>query len=154
MKVVETVLPASPTLAFSVLEDPRALRMLVLGARRIRRFEPHWPSPGSTVHHSVGFFPLVVRDTTVVLECEQDRHLLLEARVSRLGAFQVDFRLDPLPDGTTRLLIEERVIRGLLKASPVRPVVDMAIKLRNRELGRRYRHLVEQRRSAPQSSRA
>lgn len=154
MTVVETILPASPQVAFSVLEDPRALRMLVLGARRIRRFEPHWPSPGSAVHHSVGFFPLVVRDTTVVLDCEQDRHLLLEARVSLIGAFHVDFRLDPQPDGTTRLTIGEQVIRGPMSLPFVRPLVDLAVKLRNVELGRRYRHLVEQRLAVTESSRA
>jgi hypothetical protein len=147
LSTVRIDLPVPVERAFLLLEDPRSLRTLVPGARRIRRFDPAWPAPGTLVHHTVGVFPLLVRDTTEVLACERDHRLLLEARLQMLGTFLIDMRLEP--DGSaSRLVIEETVIRGPFGHGLLRPGIEVLIMLRNLELGRRFRRLLEQRESA------
>lgn len=141
------ILPVSQGRAFEVLEDPRSLRVLVLGARRIRRFDPDWPDPGSVVHHSVGLFPFLVRDTTIVRACEPPHRLVLEARVQAVGVFTVTFDLTGHGDGT-RLAIGEEVTGGFLSLPPIRPLSEAVVMLRNRVLARRYKRLVDRREDA------
>jgi hypothetical protein len=139
-----TVLPVGPERAFEVLEDPRAYRALVVGARRIRRFDPRWPETGTRLHHSVGVAPLIVRDTTEVQECIPGRRLVLEARLQMLGRFVVEFEFRPDPEGC-RLTVAERTVQGVAALPLVRTVMNLAIHLRNRELCRRYRRIVQRR---------
>jgi uncharacterized protein YndB with AHSA1/START domain len=141
---VQIELAASPRRVFQVLEDPRALRILVPGARTIRHFDPRWPDPGTVVHHSVGVAPLVIRDSTEVLECQPPRLLVLEAHVQALGHFEVRFELQPSGSGTT-MVVSEQPVRGLAGWPLIRPAVDLAISLRNWELGRRMKNVLQQR---------
>jgi uncharacterized protein YndB with AHSA1/START domain len=139
-----TILAVPPERAFQVLEDPRAYREMVVGARRIRRFDPRWPDAGTRLHHSFGIGPLVVRDTTEVLECVPGRRLVLQAHLRGLGRFVVEFDFDAHPEGC-RLTVAERAVHGMAAMPLIRGVADAAIHLRNRELGRRYRQIVERR---------
>ncbi len=128
--------------AFELLEDPRALRRLVAGARTIRRFDPAWPDAGTCIHHTVGIPPVVVRDTTEVVEVEPDRRLLLDARVQFLGRFAIELTLEDAPGGGSDLTVREEAVGGLLGARALRRLTDAAIHLRNRELCRRFARLL------------
>ncbi len=44
----------------------------VVGASRMRDVEDGWPAPGTKLHHSFGIWPLVIDDTTEVLELETE----------------------------------------------------------------------------------
>jgi hypothetical protein len=141
---ITRTLPVSRDRAWLLLEDPRSLKILVVGARAIRHFDPRWPEVGTVVHHSVGVAPLVIRDTTVVTGCEPGRHLVLEARVRPFGRFEVDFRLREHADGCV-LEVRERVLSGPLSTGPMTAVTEFALRLRNAELSRRFLRLIERR---------
>jgi hypothetical protein len=144
MGAVTCVLPVSAARCFELLEDPRALRLLVAGAREIRHFDPRWPDPGTTIDHSVGIQPLVIRDRTEVVMCEPGQRLLLHARVQLFGSFSVDFRISPHPEGS-ELTVEEHATGGLAGLPGLKVAADAAVILRNRWLCRRFRQLVDKR---------
>lgn len=114
------------------------------GARRIRRFDPRWPEKGTVIHHTVGVPPLLVRDTTEVLDVEPGRLLRLEARIHPLGALLVEFEFSADLAGC-RLAVRESPRAGLLARPAVSRAVEAAVTLRNREICRRYRRLVQKR---------
>jgi carbon monoxide dehydrogenase subunit G len=143
---VHTELPAHPDVAWALLEDPRSFRYLVPGARRIRRFHPRWPEPGTEVQLTVGLPPLLVRDCTEVLAAEPPERLLLDAHLRHLGSLHVEFRFRPVGGGT-RLTIRESVSAGPLAAPGLRQATELAIAFRNLDICRRYRRLVKRRRS-------
>lgn len=132
---------------FEVLEDPRALRRLVVGTRKVRRFDPRWPDPGSTVLYRAGVFPLFIRDRTQILECEPGRRLVLDARASRVGRFRVEFRFEAdRQDGTagTKMTVDEDAVDGVAARPSLRGFVDPVTVFRNRVLCRRFRRMVEE----------
>lgn len=141
---VSCTLSVSKERAWQLLEDPRALKLLVVGARNVRRFDARWPEVGTTVHHTVGVAPLVIRDTTEVIASEPGHRLVLEARVRPFGSFEVDFALRD-HDGGCLLEVRERVIGGPLSGGRRAKVVDTLVKIRNVELCRRFQRLVERR---------
>lgn len=138
------ILPTSPQRAFESLANPQRIGDLVVGARRIRRFDARWPEAGAQLHHSVGVPPLVIRDTTVAIECVADRRLVLKARVWGAGIFVATFELSPHPGGTL-LSVHERAVGGLAALSALRPAVHLLLGARNALLCRRFRRLAESR---------
>jgi uncharacterized protein YndB with AHSA1/START domain len=138
------VLSAPPDRVFNLLGDPRSLAYFVVGTKKIRSFDPHWPDSGTKVHHSVGLGPLVLRDETEVLESVSGRLLVLEVRLRPLGLFKVEFRLSPHSEGT-ELTVDEFPVAGPASLPGLSEVVDRLIKLRNIEMGRRIEKLVGQR---------
>jgi uncharacterized protein YndB with AHSA1/START domain len=142
MASIERLISAGPHEVFQVLRNPRAIGHIVVGTRRVRRFDPAWPETGTTLHHSVGALPFVVRDSTVVKECVADQRLVLEARMRPFGVFVATFELRPEGDGC-RVTVDEEVVGGLLSVGVLRPVVHQLIKLRNAELARRLARLAE-----------
>jgi hypothetical protein len=139
-----TVVDVKTERAFQLLEDPRSLRVLVVGARKIRRFDPAWPDTGTALQHSVGVPPFVLRDRTVVTECIPVRRLVLEARIRPVGTFLATFEFEPHPSGCT-LAVEEHAVGGLCALPGINQVADRLIGLRNAELCRRFRRLAERR---------
>jgi hypothetical protein len=137
-------LAVDPKRAFELLEDPRSLRALVTGARRIHRFGPRWPEPGTAVQHSVGLPPFVIRDATVVSECDPGRRLVLEARLRFLGTLKVQFEFAAEARGST-LTISEHPVAGIINLPGMRNLVEAATGLRNAQLGRRFARLVAKR---------
>ena len=144
VKEVSTVLAASPSEAFRLLEDPKTFERLVAGARRIRRFDPRWPEPGTAIHHTVGIPPLLVRDSTEVIEMTPPSRLRLEARIWPLGTLEVEFEFADHPEGST-LTVREQPVAGPVAAPGVRRLTAIGVKLRNLEICRRYRKLVTDR---------
>jgi hypothetical protein len=85
---------AAADTVFAVLSDPRAYANFVVGTKRIRYFDPTWPEPGSAFHHTIGTGPVMLRDTTRVVEVEEDRRLVFDAGVGPIGVSRIVFTLE------------------------------------------------------------
>lgn len=141
---VNTVnIDAPPAAVFAVLRDGFSYVDWVVGTQKIRDVDPHWPAPGSHLHHTFGIGPLTISDTSKVLAVEPDRMLEMEARAWPAGTARILLTLEPAGSGT-RLTIEEHPLHG-----PGRmvhnPILDLTIKLRNVETLRRLKKLAERR---------
>jgi uncharacterized protein YndB with AHSA1/START domain len=137
MATDEAVFDVPPDAVFAGLSDPGASASFVVGARRVRHFDPSWPDVGSALHHSLGGGPLVLRYRTEVVEVEPGRRLVLRAQVRPFGVNHVTFVLTPV-DGGTRVRVEEHPVEGPA-AALWKPVSEAMMSLRNRELLRRLR---------------
>src|SRR4051794_27375168 len=107
MVTVERFTAASPDAVWRVLADGWAYSNWVVGTSAIRDVDAEWPAEGSRVHHSVGAWPLVISDTTHVLECEPGRRLKLRARGWPLGEAHVEVELHPERGGTRVVMHED-----------------------------------------------
>ena len=74
------VVKASPDQVWEVLADGWLYPLWVVGASRMREVDDTWPAPGSRLHHSVGVWPALIDDTTVVVAVTPGRLLSLRAR--------------------------------------------------------------------------
>lgn len=129
MATNERVIRAPVEKVFTVLADPESYAHWVVGANEIRSYDAAWPKTGTTFHHTQGKWPLTVKDTSSVLEVEQDRRLVLEVRTRPFVVARVALELTPEGDGT-RVRMTEFPTGGLLK--PVHnPVFDLLTHLRN-----------------------
>ena len=71
----------------------------VVGNSRMRAVDPNWPEPGSSIRHSIGIWPLVINDATIVEESEPPHKLVLRARLGPLGAARITMLLHEIPQG-------------------------------------------------------
>ena len=107
----------------------------------MRDVDNGWPAPGTKLHHSFGIWPLVIDDTTEVLEIEPDRRLVLEARGWPVGKARVEITVQP--DGDDSLVsIAEDVTEGPARLVP-EPIRLAGMDVRNRESLRRLAYLAE-----------
>jgi hypothetical protein len=138
---VQRMVSASPESVWEVLADGWVYTGWVVGASRMRAVDPTWPVPDARLHHSVGGWPLLLDDTTSVLEADPGRELVLKARAWPMGAARVRVLL-AAHDGGTLVRMEEDVTSGpgLLVPPPVRRA---AIAIRNVESLRRLALLAE-----------
>ncbi len=139
-----TVVDATPETVFAVLADPRRYAYFVVGTKKIRRFDPRWPEPGSAFHHTLGVGLPLIRDATVCVEVDEPHRLVLRAHMRPLAVNETTFRLTPQQGGTS-VEVEERAVAGPAAAKVVAPLVDGLLWLRNQELVRRLRKTVERR---------
>jgi len=96
---------------WDVLSDGWLYPLWVVGATRMREVDDHWPGVGARLHHSAGVWPLVIDDTTEVVEVEPGRLLSLRARGWPAGEASVVIRLDDR--GTETLVsIQEDAVSG------------------------------------------
>jgi uncharacterized protein YndB with AHSA1/START domain len=143
----EISIKAPPSGVFAVLADPHAFSDWVVGAKRIRYYDPSWPQPGSAFHHTVGFGPLAVRDQTKVVEVDEPRRMVLEARAMPAGVAHVSIDIEPEVGGC-RVTMIECPIRG--PGSRVyNPVVDALVHVRNDVSLRRLQVIAEGRVRGP-----
>jgi uncharacterized protein YndB with AHSA1/START domain len=132
---------ATPEQVWEVLSDGWLYPLFVVGAARMRDVDESWPAVGSRLHHSVGSWPLLIDDTTEVLEIEEGRRLLLLARGWPAGQAHVDISLQPSGDTTVVTMTEDATAGpGLLVPKPLR---DAQLHLRNVEALRRLAFVVE-----------
>ena len=82
---VDRVVNAEPADVWAVLADGWLYALWVVGAARMREVDDSWPAVGARLHHSVGTWPMLVDDTTSVLEVEPGRRLKLRARAWPAG---------------------------------------------------------------------
>jgi len=122
----------------------------VVGASRIRDVDDGWPAEGRKIHHSFGVWPLVIDDTTEVVEIQPDQRIVLEARGWPVGTARVEITIRP--DGNGSLVsIAEDVSSGPAQLVP-QPIRVAAMDVRNKETLRRLAYLAEGRADASPSS--
>jgi uncharacterized protein YndB with AHSA1/START domain len=132
---------ATPEQVWEVLCDGWLYPLFVVGASRMRAVDDAWPAVGSRLHHSVGSWPLLIDDTTEVLEVEEGKRLLLLARGWPAGQAHVDISLQPSGDTTVVTMTEDATAGpGLLVPKPLR---DVQLHVRNVEALRRLAFVVE-----------
>lgn len=143
MAMVQRDFSVPPEVAFRVFEDGWLYSLWVVGTSHIRDVEPEWPAVGSHIYHAFGVWPLLVRDSTEVLECEPPRRLVLQARAWPAGQARIELTLEPR-DGGCRLYLNEYPVSGIGKALH-NPLADKVLHARNVETLNRLAPLVEKR---------
>lgn len=141
MSTTNRPIRATPEQVWSVLADGWLYPLFVVGAARMREVDDTWPAVGARLHHSVGSWPVLVDDTTEVLEVEEGRRLLLLARAWPAGHAHVEITL--APDGSrTVVTMVENATAGPGALIP-KPLQDPQLHLRNVETLRRLAFVVE-----------
>ena len=134
-----TTIRASPETVFRVLATGHCYTEWVVGAKRIRSVDPHWPHPGSEFHHTVGVGPLKLNDHTRVVAVDPPRRLVLDACARPLGRATVELHLEEVASGTRVTMREELGLApGVIKRG-----ADRMIQLRNARGLRRLGKLCE-----------
>jgi uncharacterized protein YndB with AHSA1/START domain len=126
---------------WDVLRDGWLYPLWVVGASRIRDVDDGWPAEGRKLHHSFGVWPLVIDDTTEVIDIEPNRRIVLEARGWPVGTARVEITIEPNGRGSM-VSIAEDVSSGPAQVVP-QPVRVAAMDVRNRETLRRLAYLAE-----------
>jgi len=142
MTEVSLTVQAARERVFAVLADGWSYASWVVGASHIRNVDDGWPAAGTRIHHSVGPWPLVVRDVTAVRAVEPPRMLELDARLWPFGAATVRLELDDVAPGVTRVRMSEQVVRGPARVLPD-PAQALLLIPRNRESLRRLADIAE-----------
>ena len=141
MSTRSRLIKATPERVWSVLADGWLYPLFVVGASRMRDVDAGWPAVGTRLHHSVGTWPLLIDDTTEVLEVEEHRRLLLVARGWPAGQAHVEITLAPHDSGTEVTIVEQATAGpGALVPKVVQ---DPQLHLRNIETLRRLAYVVE-----------
>jgi hypothetical protein len=99
-------IPESCERVWEVLAQGWTYTQWVVGNSRMRAVDPNWPEPGSTIRHSIGIWPLVINDATIVEESEAPHKLVLRARLGPLGAARITMLLHEIPQGCRIEMIE------------------------------------------------
>ena len=136
---------ATPEQVWSVLADGWLYPLFVVGAARMRDVDETWPAVGARLHHSVGSWPLMLDDTTEVLEVEEGKRILLLARAWPAGHAHVEITLEPSPSEAgdqTLVTIVENATAGPAALIP-KAVQDPQLHVRNIETLRRLAFVVE-----------
>lgn len=141
---VTQLVGTTPDRVFEVLADGWLYPLWVVGASHMRDVDEDWPAVGSRIHHSVGPWPLNIRDDTKVIAVEPDRMLELDARVWPTGSARVRLTLESTGENQTRVTMGEVFDRGPAREIPV-PVQGAMIRPRNIEALRRLADIAEHR---------
>jgi uncharacterized protein YndB with AHSA1/START domain len=135
----------SPEQVFDVLRDGWTYPLWVVGTSRMRDVDEGWPALGTRLHHSFGVWPLLIDDSTEVLEIEPGRRLVLEARGWPVGKAKVEITVEADRDGSL-VSISEDITGGPTRLVP-QPLRLAGIDKRNEETLRRLAYLAERRHS-------
>jgi hypothetical protein len=102
-----------------------------------------WPSPDTRILHSIGAWPAVINDETVVETCVLEEELVLFARVRPATEALVTLRLSDTASGC-RVAMSEIALSGPMSWLP-KTVQAAAFAPRNRECLWRLANLAEER---------
>src|SRR3954453_16295193 len=121
----------TPEQVWDGLADGWLYPLWVVGASRMREVDDEWPAVGARLHHTVGSWPLLIDDTTEVVESTPGSTVVLHARGGPAGKAEVVLRLEAV-GSETDVSIEEDAIAGpgLLVPKPLR---DAQLSWRNTE---------------------
>lgn len=128
---------------WDVLADGWMYSSWVVGASRIRSVDADWPAPGSRIKHSVGAWPVLINDETVVQRCVPLQELGLLASIWPIGKAPVGIVLADIPGGC-RIKMSEKIVRGPLARVP-EGLQMAAFGPRNRECLRRLALIAQHR---------
>ena len=134
---------ASRQQVWDVLADGWTYSQWVVGNSRMRAVDPDWPAEGSTIAHSIGVWPAVINDETVVLKCQHQEELELLAKLGPFGAARITLHLDDTEEGC-RITMDEVPVRGPMALLP-NSLARAALWPRNRESTWRLASLAERR---------
>lgn len=140
---VSRYVEASPERVWAELSDGWMFTGWVVGASHIRGVDGTWPDAGARLHHQVGAWPLVVSDTTVVLESDPPRRLVLQARAWPMGEARVELHVAGEGSGT-RVTMAESPTRGPAAVLHTR-LQEAALRKRNIESLARLASIAENR---------
>jgi uncharacterized protein YndB with AHSA1/START domain len=145
MSQVERTIRTTPERVWDVLADGWLYPVWVVGASRMRDVDDTWPEVGARLHHSVGAWPLLVDDSTLVTGARPGQLLELRAKAwPALGEADVAIRLEQSGAGT-RVVMEEDVVSGPGQLVPA-PLRNLGLSWRNVETLRRLAYIAEHRR--------
>lgn len=122
---------ASCERVWDVLSDGWSFTHWVVGNSRTRAVDPNWPEPGAIIRHSIGVWPAVIQDDTVVESASPPHELVLRASLGPLGAARITLRMTAIADGC-RIEMIEVPVEGMVGLVPDRLAL-IAIHPRNRE---------------------
>ena len=139
----ECMIEAGADAVFAVLTDGWLYAAWVVGASKVRGVDAPWPEAGGRIHHSVGAWPVLIHDTTSVLEYEPLRRFRLRVRVWPAGHGEVEFRVSETATGC-KVVMTEHATSGPISLMPP-PLADLVLSPRNAETLRRLALLAEKR---------
>jgi uncharacterized protein YndB with AHSA1/START domain len=143
IKPVVLTVPVAPEAVFDVFADGWSYPVWVVGASGMREVDDGWPAKGTRIHHSVGPWPMVIEDVTLVLAVNRPHLLVLEARMWPLGKARVRFELEG-DERSTTITMTEVANSGPISILP-KNVQSRLIAPRNRESLRRLARLARAR---------
>lgn len=135
----------TPDDLFAVLADGWLYPVWVVGAARMRGVDPEWPQEGARLHHSLGVWPVMVHDTTEMVEWDPPRRVRLRPKAGPLGRGVIRIDVRPHGDGIA-VTIAEEAVSGVPAALPS-VVWSPVLRLRNHECLNRLAFLAEGRRA-------
>jgi uncharacterized protein YndB with AHSA1/START domain len=135
---------ASRAQVWAVLADGWTYSQWVVGNSRMRAVSPDWPDVGSTIHHSIGVWPLLLDDHTVVEDCQPLERLVLLAKGRPFGKARITMRLFDVAGGGCRIEMAEVPVGAPMGWLPNRLALAAAMP-RNRECTRRLVAIAERR---------
>lgn len=148
MPVTKTT-TATPKEVWNVLAQGWQYAGWVVGASRIRAVDKSWPEAGAHISHSVGPWPAMINDDTVVEHSIPEKELILLAKVWPVAAARITLRLHEIPEGT-RIEMSESAVSKPFSWIP-QPVQSAALWRRNHECLLRLALIAEGRQSAGDS---
>ena len=141
---VERDISASREEVWAVIADGWTYSQWVVGNSRMRAVDPNWPHVGSTIRHSVGVWPLLLDDVTVVEACQPLQQLVLLAKGRPFAKARITLRLFDLDGGGCRVEMAEVPVGAPLGWVPKRLALAAAFP-RNRECTARLAAIAERR---------
>ena len=105
-----TTAPAAAV--WGALADGWMYSSWVVGTSRVRAVDLTWPQVGSRIHHSVGVWPAVIDDESVVLESDPGRLLVIQAKGWPMGEARVEITLAEAIGGGCLITIMEDATKG------------------------------------------
>lgn len=142
MPVVTHHSTAPPAAVFAVLAEGERYADWVVGAKKIRSVDAHWPTPGAEFRHRVGFGPIEIKDRSTVQAVEPGRSITLKVRARPAGVARVHIELEPDGEGGTQIHLDEVPIEGVAKTID-NPLQRLLLKGRNVEALRRLAKIAE-----------
>jgi hypothetical protein len=142
---IDVAVPADEV--WSVLADGWSYPAWVVGASHMRAVDARWPGAGAQLHHAVGSWPVLLRDSTEVESCDPGRSLVLLAHGRPIGTARVRFDLEPADGGACTVVMTEDAISTRTRMLLPAPVRAALIGARNRETLSRLAALCERRTS-------
>jgi len=134
-----------PEDVFAVLADGWLFPSWVVGASRMRDVAEAWPASGARLHHSFGVWPMLIDDSTSVLEYDPPRRMVMQARGWPIGEARITIDVKPrVVDGLAGCVVrmQEVAAEGPGAAIP-QPLLDLPLLWRNMETLRRLAYLAE-----------
>jgi uncharacterized protein YndB with AHSA1/START domain len=136
---------ALPQDVYGVLTDAYAYAKWVVGSKRVRGVDPNWPAVGARFHHTVGPPGVDIKDSSKLVELEENRRVVLEVRFRPAGVAVVAIDLEPLEGGRrTHITMMEHPRSGPVRKWWSMPL-EIATSARNAISLRRLARLCERR---------